>query len=193
MSDYAQWETALKNWAIAATGLVWVWENEPRQHMIHPYGILSGPHTSDTVGVDWIHQTQTEVSSGVFTVQPQPRGVRVATYKARVITRSQSSDLKAGRYLELARMALRLPEVKAAWVAVEMSLAKASTIQIFDAPGINDRVESIASLTLTVNQVPHDVPAGADQGWLERVQVSSSLTPLGTPPNLNEEFIPPED
>jgi hypothetical protein len=188
-------QAALLSWLVNSTGLVWVWEDEPRGHILRTpaYGVLSGPHSVTPRGQDWLVNVTVEVSPGEFIVEPHPRGIEIATYKARVISSDQSADTKASKYLRMARMALRLPVVKDAWFAAGMSLATSGQVQLFPAPSLNDRMDSIASMQFTVNQMVDDAVDGDDRGFVEHFGVSSSLTPLGVPPNLVGELIPPED
>lgn len=189
MGDYQRWGDALRVWAVASTGLYWLWENEPRPHVVHPFGILSGPDV-DMVAPDWIADVTQETSPGVFESLPQPIGVRVGTYGIRVVTRDQSPDAQAGRYLELARMSLMLPQVRQSFQVAGMTVSSVGPIRRFDATHEN-RVQSVAAMDLVLNLIPRDVGPGPDQGYIATVGVTSDLRPLPTPPNIEDEPIGP--
>lgn len=193
MADYQRWQDALKVWAQNATGLVFVWEDERRPHLManQPYGILSGPSSVRVQGRDWLTHTPGP-GTELF---PEVRAPRAVTYGVRVVSRDQRADNKAGRYLELARMALRLPVPRALLSVAGMGLATVSEIRQF--PGdttFDDRVESVASMDLTFNVVATDGGVSdQDAGRIDTVgltsEIQAGLQPPETPPNIEDETV----
>lgn len=173
-----------------STGLVFVWENEPRPgYLDKPHGILAGPLRVRALGQDFVRNVQ--VSD---TLLPQVMGQRVLTYSLRVIARDHVPDYKAGHYCELARQSFKLPERRAGLKLAGLGFVRAQDIALYDAP-FDDRMESIAAFEFDLSAVPGDLPLGADQGWIETVQVTSHLktsenTELPTPPNVTDDTIP---
>lgn len=183
-NNLATWQNALVSTFEAATGIKWYWENEAAGHRLFPYGIFSGPDAVNSVGVDWVQYNKTTPGMAV----PEVIGFRTVNIGARVITISQTPGQKAYVFLETARMALYRPQRSDTWSQIGMSLASASSIRLMDAKQDN-RMESIASLTLGLNIKPDTLIGGVDLGIIEHVQISST----GFPTNLTNEIISEEE
>lgn len=176
------WQNAIKASAAAATSIPWYWENEKSGSRPDQHGILSGPDGVEAIGQDWVEY---ETSSPGMAV-PLVKGYRVMQIGARVVSRTQTAGKKAWVYLERFRMALRRPQLHDTWNAIGMSLAYRSGIRLSDAKGSNDRMHSIASMTLTLNILPDTLTGGEDLGTIEHVQVSST----GLNPDVEDVIIP---
>jgi hypothetical protein len=176
-------------WAGNATGLPTQWQNEKQtMNPLPAYVVFSGPDSIERVGPDYLVYDMTTPGSAL----PIPTGVRIATVGVRVVSRSQVAGEKAGVYLERARMALLLPTVKDAWGLVNMSLAEAAAIRLYDAPGTGGRMESIAAMTLHLNITPDALTGAADLGTMEQVLLSGAALPLDeSPPNPLNLLTPP--
>lgn len=186
MASYAVWQAAIRSWAEVSTGRPVLWENEKRPHSpkFTAFVILSGPHSVDQAGEDWVAYD----TDGAPTVEAR----RELVYHLRVVSRSQAPDDKAGRYAELARKGLSLPAIRRALSAAGLAPAVAGSIRLMDAP-FDDREESIASFEVRFNAVESDAPATAPdaEGVIEHVALTSDLDPAGTPPNVAGDVLPP--
>jgi hypothetical protein len=95
-------------------------------------------------------------------------------FALRVVSRDQSPDVRAQRYVELARMALALPETRSRFRTAKMGFARASSVKQMDWKK-DDRWESVASLDIWFNVVMDDAPVGEDQGTIGTVVVTGHL------------------
>lgn len=177
------WQNRLIEDFERVSGIDWRWENESSQFEVFPYGSFSGPHAVEEVGRDYV----TYLHPNPGEAFPKTIGRRLGLVVARVISRNQTATDKAWVFLERIRMAFKHPEIIEAWTQIGMSLARTSQIRLVDAIGSNDRMESIATMDMTMNLLPDALVGEIDLGTLEHVEVSSQ----GLPKNMEPEVIPP--
>ncbi len=181
MGDYLRWRDALKDWVQGSTGLVAIWENEPRPARLEkPMAILSGPHSVEQDSPDWLTW-----ADGVPTVVAPRR----LMFSLRVVNRTQTPDVRAQRYVELARMSLALPATRRLLKAAMLAYVRASTIKQMDVE-YDDRMESVASLDLWFNgHMDTEAPTGVDEGTIETVGITSEF---GANVDVTDELLDPE-
>lgn len=162
MSDYNVLQAALSTVVTWGTGgLQAVWEEEPRQHMIPPYAILSGPDNITPVGMDWVKWTD-----GKAEVQAPRTGV----VSVRIISHIQTpANSRAGWLIELLRMSFALPDVPEALNAVGLAIAGTGDVRQVTYVGSTQRAESIATLDLYLNWVPDALAPATDYGFIRSV------------------------
>ena len=182
-------QDAIKAWLAAITGLVVVWENEPRPSILRQAGfcILGTPTGITALGQDFV---QEEVTGD--DISPVVVGQRVFTVPIRAISRSQSPANTGRTHLEKARLSLKMPSVLEHFQTHSMAIVRADKIVQYDAP-FDERVESIASMEVTFAATATMTDPEV-LGSIHTISVGSTLkqpngsTDVPTPPQLDGEI-----
>lgn len=179
-------QDAIQTWFSTWTGLVVVWENEPRPAILrhNGYGILAVT-TVVGLGQDFVQYSEgTDPNDQLPTVV----GQRLFTVSCRVVSRSQAAN-KTGKYfLERARSSLKLPSVISTFTAAGIAIVSADKTVEIGSP-FDDRVESSASFELTLGTTA-SLADSEDEGTIGTIALTSELEtdtgPVPTPPNYED-------
>lgn len=169
--NWATLQDAIKDWFATWTGLVVVWENEPRPTILRHqgFGILAVT-TIQNVGQDFV---QTSEGSDPNDLLPTVVGQRIFTVSCRVVSRSHTPNLTGKHFLERARSSLKLPSVLTAFQEAEIAVVSCSpTVEI--AAKWDDRMESVASFELTLATVS-TLADSEDLGTIGTIELSSTI------------------
>lgn len=165
MSDYTQLQNAISTWFSWATGMPAVWENEPRQHLIMPYGVFSGPTSIASDGQDYVKYTWTGTK-----MQASVKARRQGDVGLRIISDQQSpGNARAGWLLELFRQSAVLPDVTAALCSADLALSSVNPTVQYDAPGHGQRMTSIQGAVLRMLWGPSALQPTTDYGVIRSI------------------------
>lgn len=187
MIDWRSIQNAAKAWASKYTGLPAVMEDDPREWLGKAFVELS-TSASQGLGVDEVRYIHDPDLSPAADMVPSYVGNRLFTLSVKIDSRSQDPDADAQHYLELLRTSLARPSVKAAFYAAGFSVAETLGL-ISQKRRVDGRIESFALMDLRCNTKAEVVDEGEDAiGYIERVKVSSTLTPSAGVDLDNEEM-----
>jgi hypothetical protein len=161
-------QSALENVFVSATGLPFVWEDEPRKLLPRPFGILALGQSS-TVGRD--HSSYTFHDSDISL---ELHGYRELTISVQIISRQARGEQSSRALIERARLALANPvyrdELRSAGLVFVENHPVLDISTSFD-----QRKEARAAFDVVFRLMVKEHHAWPQGGFFESVEVSENL------------------